>query len=108
MSEFTSGGYFIFPEGNPNTAQEAESILRDHGFITTCPKEYVAGAILDDKVPDKLPRAERIVQVYQNDLFAAAYQVYPPLSRHDKKDFVLQTFAGCSRQNDFFMVRDRK
>lgn len=106
--EFTSGGYYIFPGGNPSTRKGVEEVLRGAGYIHTSPVEYVAGAILDDQVSVKLPRVERILQVFQSDLFAGAYQVWPPLSDHDKRDFVQQTFAGCSRQGDFFMVKERK
>lgn len=104
--EFTSGGYFRFPGGNPSTRQEAEELLRNAGFIQTCPVDYVARAILDDEVPAKFPKAELILQVYQTDLFAGAYRVWPPLSPHDKRDFVEKTFVGCSREGDFFMIRN--
>lgn len=108
QKEFTSGGYYIFPGGNPSTREDAEKALQNDGYVRTASVEFVASAILEDQVSVKLPNAERILQVYRADIFAGAYQVWPPLSDHDRKDYVEKVFAGCSRRGDFFMVKERR
>lgn len=105
--EFPSG-YFDFGRTGPKDRREAEALLLRAGFVSMTPT-YVAAALLDNRVAESLPEAEVIVQVGQNvpARFGYAYLVHPPVQTRDLQDFVKQTFAGCERADDLFMVRER-
>lgn len=102
------GGYFRFPGGTPDTVEKAEEILRGFGYVRSSP-EFVAEAILDDEVEERIPAAETIVQVFfvKAVPFASAYRVHPLRAERDKADFVKQTFAGGERSDDFFMIKEK-